>query len=237
MSIIKSFTEFKNDYLCTENYEVNQYQHMIKKVFKEIGVQLYFAATFGTALTVLIPLVDNMMKKEPMTIETKDIILLTIFVVSVLCKESKDKVTIVYNKLIETGIKKELIDKTVNAFRNIEKIFIEVALLLGTTIERFADMLVYTSIFVPFINIVSGLIDKNQFDVNILYQTADVFKITLGSITIKLLLNRIIKKLNIMLNHNDKFLNKDNVLPLLADQELKADMFKTQKFDAEKFDI
>lgn len=232
MNHIKTFTEYKNDYLCTENYNVNQYQHMIKKVLKEIGVQLYYAATFGTALTVLIPMVNNIMVKEQIEMDTKDVILLTIFVLSVLCKESKDKVVVILKNLTDKGIDTNLIDKIVNIFRNMETLFIEVALLLGKTIERFSDMLVYTSVFVPFISILSEFIDSGKVDMAILKQTGDVFKITMGSITIKLLLNKLIIKLNAMLSDSNKLQNKDNIKPLLADQELKADMFKKVRYSA-----
>ena len=232
MNTPKTFTEYKNDYLCTENYSINQYQYMIKKVLKELGVQLYFATTFGTSLTVLIPLVNSIMVREQVEIDTKDIILITIFVLSVLTKESKDKVAIILKKITDNGINKTLIDKVFNVFKNIELIFIEVSLLLGKVIERFADMIVYTSVFVPFINILSSLIDNEQLDINLLYQSLDVFKITMGSIAIKLLMNKIIKKLNIMLNHDDKFQNVDNVKPLLVNQQLKAKMFQTDKYSA-----
>lgn len=232
MNDIKTFTEYNNDYLCNENLSINQYQYMVKSVLKEIGVQLYFAATFGTALTVLIPMVNNIMIKEQVDISTKDIILITIFVISVLCKESKEKVAIIYNKIKEKNIDENILDKIVNVFRNLNTIFMEIALLLGKTVEKFSDMLVYTSVFVPFISIISDVIDNNQIDMSLLYQSVDVFKITLGSIAIKLLMNKIIRKLNIMLSDTNKIQNVENIKPLLADQELKPKMYKKVNYFA-----
>lgn len=232
MDYIKSFKEYKNSNV-NENYEVNQYQYMINKLFNEIGVQLYYAPTYGTSLTTLIPMIDKLVNNDNIILSMENIILITIFAVSVLCKENKEKSSVIFELLIDKGVSEEIIDKIIMFFYNLEITFNEVITLLEKSIEKFSDMLAYTSVFVPFTSIMKSIIEKNQYNIELFYKPIEVFKKSLDTMEFKILMDKIMRKLMIMMNHNDKFLNKDNVDILLADQELKSPQYKTTKFNAE----
>ena len=59
------------DYI-TEELDISKYQNQIKKFFKETKIQLYYVLTFGTSLTVLLPVVEKFMKSGNFSIELND---------------------------------------------------------------------------------------------------------------------------------------------------------------------
>lgn len=224
---IKSYNEYIN-----ENYEINQYQYKIKTIFNEMDISLYYAATFGTSLTSLVPLIEQLLINKDINIE--NIILLTIFGFSVLCKENKERTSYLYNKLIEKGISDEIINLSFNFMKNINTLYNIISKQFDKESNNFHDMIINTYLFVPYTKIILSILQKNQLDINLLIMKNDNFNMEVeNSDKISLILNKIIRKLHIMINYNNKFLNKDNVDVLLADQEFKPPMYKKIRYDAE----
>ena len=222
---IKRFDEFIN-----ENYtsNISVYQNILRKALKEINTNLYYAATFGTSLTVLIPIVEKFAKTNTFEFEPslQNISLLTIYAFSILTKESKDKILIIYKLLKSKNIEDTDIKKVVNVLRNIKNLFCIISENSGKVVENFLDMITYTGMFLPFINVITSLTTQGYISANDFTVNFRMLVISLGTLGLKLLLNRILKKLNAAINSTNKFQNKDNMKPLIVDDEFKSPLYK-----------
>jgi hypothetical protein len=227
MKKVKGFSDFI--YLpILEKLNVGKYQRSIKKFYKDSDIELYNTSTYSTALTVLIELVEKFMEygsfdSEP-TIDnaTK----LTIFAVSVLTPESKDKTEKLYEYLLENGISDDDMHKVVNQLKNIQIIFSTITESLEQSTKDFDDMLKYTSLFVPYVSVLIILLEDGLINVDYLSTEFDEFKELITEFGMKLLIIRISRKLNIMTTSTNKFQNKDNVKPLKVNDEFKSPMYK-----------
>ena len=168
---IKKFEEFSKDFKTNENIEyisesinIEKFQMIFKKVLNEIGTHLYYASTFGTSLTILLPVVDKFMKSGDFVVETTpmNVTLLTVYAFSVLSFENKERINKLYQKLKEKNIEDVDIKKVVNLLRNIKNIFCIIMESSGKLISNFLDMVAYAGIFLPFLSVISSMVTKGS---------------------------------------------------------------------------
>lgn len=246
MDNVKSFNDFtykpiienlenSNNDIILEKFNIGKYQRAVKKFFKEANIQLYFASTFGTALTVLLPVVEKLMKTGDFSIEPtiENVVLLTIFAFAVLTKESKDKVKKIYNKIKEKEIPDEDVDKVINQLSNTKELFADLLQSGGKVIESFADMLAYSGILIPFLSVITSLVSNGVIDGELLSQSFNSLKLSLGAIGFKLLLQRIMHKLDKIIRSDNKIKNKDNIKPFKVNDELKSPELKKDKIQVD----
>jgi hypothetical protein len=217
-------SNYSENQIILEEIDMQRYQDLIKKTIKEISANFYFVGTFGTSLTVLIPVVENFIKNFSFSIDltTQNIILLTIFAITVIAKESKEKIEKIASIIKEKGIDERIIDKIVNFIKNLWYIFLEITKILGKIILIFTDMLAYSALFVPFLHVTNSLIVNKSINYELLGQTLTSFELAIGSIGLKLFLNKIMNKLEFITGSNNKFQNKNNIKPLLVNDDLKS---------------
>ena len=238
MNKLKDFNNFvfesniKNDdyQQIMEGIDIVKYQNSIKKFFKETKIQLYYVLTFGTSLTVLLPVVEKFMKTGNFQIELDDrnVTLLTIYAFSVLVHESKDKLKKIYDILKERDATDEDIQKSVNILRNIHELFKITLEGTGKLVDNFLDMISYSGMLIPFISVLSSLVTDGKVSSELMSGSFKTFALTIGSVSLKLLIHRILHKLDKIVKGTNKFQNKDNIKPLLVNDELKSPMYKSE---------
>ncbi len=232
MKKIKGFNEFLFEGL-EDTKEVklsaSKYQHKLQKFYKKSGYNLYYASTFNTATLVLIPLIEQIFNCS-----IEESIMLTVFSISVLTKESKDKVEKLHTYLIKHEIDDDKLEKTINILTNVYEIFKSMLKVGEKQIKIFSDMLSHTGILVPFLNVFGSLIGNGFLDIELISQPLQNMKDELGEDRFKLLVHRILHKLNIITDNDHKFQNKDNVKPLKVNDELKGPMAQTEDVILEK---
>lgn len=240
MKEIKGFSEYTYKPLLESNFDnelileelnIGKYQRSIKKFYKETGIQLHYALTFGTALTVLLPVIEKFMNTGEFLIEatTENVVMLTIFAVAILTNESKDKIEKLYTVLIEKGIKDVDINKVINQLKNIKIIFANILKASGKVVSSFVDMLAYSGILIPFLAVISSLIDNGRISSELFSQSFKTLHITMGAVAIKLLIQKILHKLDKITTTTGKFQNKENIKPLIVNDEFKSPAFKTDR--------
>jgi len=135
----------------------NKFNKLQKKVLDELGVNLYFAATFSTAITALFPFFDTLVKTSEIknTITDTDIVLIVICGLTIMLKESKENIEKLQNVINERGLS-ALVENFIKSLKNITKLFEKIGDVLGRTINGLIDMFSYTALFVPFL---VGLMD------------------------------------------------------------------------------
>ena len=229
-SLIESVKTIDVD-LLLESVDVSKYQFAAKKLLSEIGFNIYNVGTFGVAITALYPVIQNLMETGKFTLEAtpQNVVLLTICAITVLLKENKEKATKLIDYTFKKGVTQEDLDKVINQITTTKGLFSEVAKNFGAVIDTFTDMLAYTSLLVPFSMVLNSLITKGMITDELLSQSLPALTVSLGAVGFKLLLNRIMHKLQIVIQGTDKFRNRENVKPLVINDELKSPELKPTK--------
>lgn len=239
---IKKFNELKYEYLIdsinnsqntnleliSEGFDFNKYQRITKKLIKKIGVDSYYISTNILSVSSIYPIVQNLIKDGNSLIDLTDenIILLTMCAITALSQENKEKVTKLFSFAVERGIPEEELDKIISQIKIIQKIFTKISKNFGKVIITLSDMLSYTELLIPFMSVFNTLMTQKLISSDLLFSIDDNFS-TLES---KLLLHRIMHKLEIIIKGTDKFRNQKNVKPLLVNDELKNQNLVPYKF-------
>jgi len=152
------------DNFILENKKYESWNKIQNKIIDDHKLNGYVFLTFGLTITSLYPMIETIILTLNLPkINTDDVVLLTIAVLTILLNESKDDV----NKLLIL-IKERNLDNHFNKlkelFNNIFNIFKIIGSKLGKVIVQFSDMLAYTSIAVPFIQLIQEFTQMNGVD-------------------------------------------------------------------------
>jgi len=248
MNKLKTYNNFRYEYLIEsvnnidtelllEGININKYQFATKKLMSEIGFNIYNVGTFGVSITALYPIIQNLMTTGkfviPNTIE--NVVLLTICAVTVLVKENKEKAKKLIDYAFSKGVTQKDLDTVINIITTTKGLFSEIAQNFGKVISTFSEMLSYTALLVPFSMVLNNLILNGTITSELLSQSLPAIIVSIGAMGFKLLLNRIMHKLEIVIQGTDKFRNKENIKPLLVNDELKSPELKPVKVKIENF--
>ena len=217
--------------LVMEGLDLNKYQFATKKLMAELKLNLYNVGTFGVSITALYPVVANLMATGKFSIEPsiQNVVLLTICALTVLLKENKEKAIKLINFAFEKGVTQQDLDKVVNQLTTTKGLFSEVAKNFGKVISTFSEMLAYTSLLVPFSMILNSLITQGTVTSELLSQSLPAITVSLGATGFKLLISRIMHKLEILIKGTDRFKNAENIKPLLVNDEFKSPELKLNR--------
>ena len=211
MKVVKNFNDFTFPNLSEgkeEKLNIGKYQRSLQNFYKDSGYFLYYASTYNTATLVLIPVIEKFFPDYSM----EQSLMLTVFSIAVLTKESKSKVENLYGYLLEHGVTYEDVEKTIILLTNIFEIFKAILNVSEQEIQRFTDMLSDTAILVPYLTVISSLIDNGFIELRMFSQPLQDLKDDLGEDQFKLLIHKILHKLDIITKSTDKFQNKDKSL-------------------------
>lgn len=196
MKNIKTYNEMNETFLF------NKFNRLQNKVKSDLGLNLYFATTFGTVITAMFPLFSKLVKTGKFTnITDTDIVLLVFGALSIILKENSQNIEKLKNAINERGLSEIIKTVTIN-IENILKLFKNIATTTGKTINSLVDMLSYTALFVPFL---LGLLDVielykinfTDFNKVMLNPTGIVLSTSVGvlTITLKHIVNIIMRKI------------------------------------------
>ena len=236
--LIESVNSFQlsDAQLMLEGFDVGKYQRATKKLISDIGINLYGVGTFGVSVTALYPVIANLMKTGqfniPFTVE--NVVLITICALTILVKENREKAQKLISFATERGMTQQDLDNVIKQVSTIKGIFSEIAKNFGKVITTFSDMLAYTSLLVPFSMVLNSLLTQDLIDGKLLVQSLPALAVSLGAIGFKLLFNRIMHKLEVLIQGTDKFRNIENIKPLLVNDELKSPYLRPNKVQIQK---
>jgi len=199
----KEYSIDLNDFLV-EQYIQEIYEGFnfepFKKVIKDLGKDLVsnfkFIGTFGAAITLFYPIVEIFLKTSNFSVEvnTTNIVLATIAAISMLIDRNQNKIKWVLSKLKDRKWQ-EIIDKLVNAFKNLKDLFSLIVVETGKIIRNFSDMLAYTFMLVPFMKAVFKFIQTNGVGLNDISDIAIGFGVGTAIISGKHLIDWIVKEM------------------------------------------
>jgi hypothetical protein len=195
---MKNYNNFIN-----ESFLSNKWKTLQDKVLKDIGINFYFIATFGTTITALFPLFEKLIRTGDFenTITSSDIILLVICALAILFKENTENIKKLKLILQEKGII-NLMHSIKDNIQNIFNLFSKISKIFGKTLSGLSDMFAYTAFFVPTIICIMEFLNLyqigfNEFSNLLIDPKGVAIATSIGIITIstKHLINLIYKKI------------------------------------------
>ena len=222
--------------LVLEGIDIGKYQRATKKLISDVGIDLYGVGKFGVSVTALYPVIFNLIKNGNFNIQctVENVVLITTCALTILVKENKEKAQKLVNYATEKGMTEKNLDKIIKQITTIKGIFAEIAKNFGKQVTTFSNMLAYTSLLVPFSMVLDSLLTQGLIDGELLVQSLPALEVSLGNVGYKLLFNRIMHKLEILIQGTDKFRNSENIKPLLVNDEWKSPELRPKKIQIVK---
>lgn len=188
--------------LITENINIIKYNKYYNQIMKELNVNFYFVATFGTSIAVFYPIFDELVKNSQLsyTVTTKDIVLLSVTALAVLFKENKQYIGKM-KTIIEENSLSELLDKFISFLTNVNNLFKGIAKNTGQVVVSIIDMFSYTALYVPFYLGLLDLIELYNIGVDTFTSTLSVSGLIITTsigvltITLKHFVSMLMKKI------------------------------------------
>lgn len=241
MISVNSYNNFKNNKLkqvslidsesLMNNNEFKRYQKEYYKILKHLNINMHYSSSYKLSISSLFILIKNILDKDNIiNIENniENVVIITTCAVSLIVREDKDNTGKLVSYANQKGIKEQDINKIMYILLSLKRIFNDVAKNFGKKIELITDMLSYTELFIPFIYVLLSIIKNGLIDINFICNTT--FKdVNDDDIKYKMILNRILHKLFIIINNNNKFQNVKNSNILRINDELKSPMYKNDK--------
>ena len=153
MKYLKQISDFKSSEteLIKENLNVSKYKTLYNQITKELNVNLYFTATFGTTISMFYPIFAELVNNSNLsyTVSLKDIVLLSVASLAILFKENRHQVNKLTTVIEEKGYT-ELLKKFGEFLTSSKSLFQAFAKNSGKVVISIVDMFSYTALFVPF---------------------------------------------------------------------------------------
>ncbi|MFW6243148.1 MAG: hypothetical protein ACOC2W_03220 [bacterium] len=86
-------------------------------------------------------------------------------------------------------------------------------------------MISYTPLLVPFNTVILSLLNQGKITIGMLIELKNIT----DNLTYKMLINRIMHKLEIFVSGTDKFQNADNIKPLMTNWDFKSPELRPDK--------
>jgi hypothetical protein len=146
-----------------EKLDFKVIKNMIKFTVSDLKINLKFVGTFGTLLTVFIPIATKVMEtaKFSFEISTSNVILLSIGALIMLVDNNKEDLQKIVNKFEDNSII-TIIEKIANIFKNLKQLFIIVAKEFGKVVKSLSDMAAYAFISVPMLKLFLDFVQENN---------------------------------------------------------------------------
>ena len=133
---------------------------LVKNIGKELKIATRFITTFGTGVGALYPAVIRFLQNSSISLNKEEVILLIITAISIITN-SPEK-----NKLKEIVEQKGLEE----ILKAVKDFIVNLSKIVGSSVT---DMLGYTSLLVPTVNIITQIIDKQKIGID---NIEDLFK-------------------------------------------------------------
>ena len=137
---------------------------IFQKTLKDMGVQIKFVGTFGFGISGMFGMVKDLLEGRYPSLSEGEIILIFLSALSYLSINLSKDMSQVNDEIKKRGLK-DFLSKTVEALKDFENISLKIVEKAGFTVSSLAELLGYTFLLVPILDITNRLINENGFDV------------------------------------------------------------------------
>ena len=174
--------------------EEEETQSLFRKTLKDMGVQIQFVGTFGFGISGMFGMVKDVLEGRYPSLSEGEIILIFLSGLSYLSIHLVKESIEVKEEVEKRGLK-EFVNKTVEALKDFENISLKVVEKAGYTISSLSELLGYTFLLVPILDVTNRLIEENGFDVVSLASYLKGALISIGIFYIRNLFNSLVLRL------------------------------------------
>ena len=220
--IEKKLNTFNVD-MILEKSTFSSYKTIQHKVLKDYGSQLYFIATFNSAIVSMYPIIEQVLNSDlNIHISNYQLVLLTIFAIAEILHVNNEGIQDIKRRLKEDHYLIHL-QRVKDTLFSVEKIVKVVAKTIGKTISLFIDMLAYVTIMVPINDALIEIINKDGLNMSLLSNKILGLGIGLGILTLKNITVKILDKLGLHTSESDKKLEE------IIEEEEKKNKYHTMR--------
>ena len=169
-------------------------QSVFQKTLKDMGVQFQFVGTFGFGISGMFGMVKDVLEGRYPSLSEGEIILIFLSGLSYLSINLVKDLKEVKKEIDKRGLK-EYVNKAVELLKDFENISLKVVEKAGYTISSLAELLGYTFLLVPILDVTNKLIQENGFDVVSLASYLKGALISVGIFYIRNLFNSLVLRL------------------------------------------
>ena len=199
MQYLHNFSSFGSEYNLNESFNFSSWKKEFEKVKKQLGVQFFFISTFGMGITVFFPVIQNLIDNSniEMNLSKPDVVMLTICAISILANENKNSIDKIKEKLQEKNLL-GLLGDVVKSIKSIKNILFKTFEKIGDVVFKdggILDLLGYTALFVPSLEILLNLINEEGLSINKIIGLGLSYGLGVSTFFFKNFINRLLNKL------------------------------------------
>jgi len=165
--------KYLNDYntqliesIKTNKLNISKYNNIYVKLLKDLNLNFYYITTIGTAIPVLFPIFENVIKnKNNINISIKDIVLLTTCSVAIIVDENKSDIEKMKNIIAEKNYD-DILSNFTSFLNNINKIFVTIIDSTDQIFNNTLELISYTEVYTPFLIGLLDLIKTNKLNID-----------------------------------------------------------------------
>ena len=169
-------------------------QSVLQKTLKDMGIQVQFVGTFGFGISGMFGMVKDVLEGRYPSLSEGEIILIFLSGISYLSITLVKDLKEVRQEIDKRGLK-EYVNKAVELLKDFESISLKVVEKAGYTVSSLAELLGYTFLLVPILDVTNRLIEENGFDVVSLASYLKGAIISVGIFYIRNLFNSLVLRL------------------------------------------
>ena len=167
---------------------------MFQKTLSDMGVQLQFVGTFGFGISGMFGFVKELLEGQYPTLSEGEIILIFLSALSYLSINTIKDIQRLREEVKGRGLG-GYVNKVVELLKDFENISLKVVEKAGFTVSSLAELLGYTFLLVPILDITNRIIDEVGFDITALSSYLKGALVSVGIFYIKNLFNSLVLRL------------------------------------------
>jgi hypothetical protein len=196
---MRTQTEFEMDapdriYEQTEYPEQEPTKSMFRKTLEDMGVQLQFVGTFGFGISGMFGFVKELLEGQYPTLSEGEIILIFLSAASYLSINTIKDIQKLREEAKGRGLE-GYVNKVVELLKDFENISLKVLEKAGFTMSSLAELLGYTFLLVPILDITNRIINETGFNVESLSSYLKGAIVSVGIFYIKNVFNSLVLRL------------------------------------------
>tara|TARA_B110000977_G_scaffold201184_1_gene294620 strand:- start:3487 stop:5745 length:2259 start_codon:yes stop_codon:yes gene_type:complete len=169
-------------------------QTTFQKTLKDMGVQLQFVGTFGFGISGMFGMVKDLLEGRYPSLSEGEIILIFLSALSYLSIDIVKDISELKSELKKRGLG-DYLNKTVEVLKDFENISLKIVEKAGFTVSSLAELLGYTFLLVPILDITNKLIAESGFDIVSLSSYLKAAIVSVGIFYVRNLFNSLVLRL------------------------------------------
>lgn len=225
MSRILTFKSFES----ANRYKSTRYvRKELNNFYKAYGIELFYARKYEMSTVFLIEVTISLLSCAGLKNDTEDVILLVLYAISLLCRDEKRRVSKLFDLILYKDIPPEVRTSVINYVSNIRDVMQDIGLVDD---QLFVSILKKVDVLSSLVSALSSMIVDELVNCSSFGRTYVSFKDEIGNDGYELFISRVTKRMTIQAGSTNRFQNKDNMRPLLINNDFKSPSIRSKNYN------